>query len=339
MQQALSEAFNAPVNTALTTITPATLRQGATAPIDQHRLFRIEGPDTERFLQGQSTCDIKHLTRTQSLSGAFCTPKGRAYSLFRVVSQDESAVLIRLPAAVADEVVTQLQKYLMLFKAEMTPADDWMMLGATGEPAIRAFTDRIPEPDAVVDTDAGYVIGTLPLPDGTPRAEVWLDGTARAPSRCVEVAFMPAPSRAWTLSEILAGLTTLNADTASAFVPQNLNLHATNAISFNKGCYTGQEVVARMHFLGELKKSLFRLEITNADPPPVAGDALSTAQRGKVGSITDAIQDDEGTTHALAVLSHSALENGLSLAECPAASVQIAPMGYEVPEQTTTGDK
>jgi len=333
MQQALTQAFDAPGKTALTAITPAALAQGATAPIDQHRLFHIEGPDTARFLQGQSTCDLNQLSTTQSLAGAFCTPKGRAYALFRVVSRREDAVLIRLPAAIADDVVAQLQKYLMLFKAEMTPADDWMMLGATGQQAITAFTDSVPEPDAVVTIDGGYVVGTTALPDGTPRAEIWLDGRALEPGACVEKALRPAPPRAWALSEILAGLTTLNQDTASTYVPQNLNLHATNAISFNKGCYTGQEVVARMHFLGELKKSLFRLEITNADPIPVTGDELSTPEGRKVGSITDALQDDEGVTHALAVLSHTILDSGVSLADRPGATVQLAPMGYQVPEQ------
>ena len=333
MQQALTQAFHAPDITALTAITPDTLAQGATAPVEQYRLFHIEGPDTARFLQGQSTCDINQLSTAQSLTGAFCTPKGRAYALFRVISRREGAVLVRLPAAIADDVVTQLQKYLMLFKAEMTPANDWMMLGATGQQAITVFTDSVPEPDAVTPIESGYVTGTTPLPDGTPRAEIWLDGQSLTPSACAEKAFRPAPPRAWALSEILAGLTTLSKETAGAYVPQNLNLHATDAISFNKGCYTGQEVVARMHFLGELKKSLFRLEITNADPLPATGDELSTPEGRKVGSITDALQDDEGVTHALAVLSHTILDSGVSLADRPGASVTLAPMGYQVPEQ------
>jgi len=87
------------------------------APIDNHQVFEIQGPDTDRFLQGQVTCDIQQLTSDTSLPGAACNPKGRAYALFRLLRVSEDCVMMRLPAAIAEDVSNQLSKYLAFFQS------------------------------------------------------------------------------------------------------------------------------------------------------------------------------------------------------------------------------
>lgn len=315
---------------------PDKLPETFTAPIDNHRVFEIRGPDTDRFLQGQVTCDIQQLTPNTSLPGAACNPKGRAYALFRLLRVSEDCVMVRLPVSIAEDVSNQLGKYLAFFKAEMTPAEDWSLTGLVGTEAAMAHGSPQALPSAcneVVETASGYLVATLPLADGTPRFEAW----DRNDAHDTEARHMPGS--AWRLTEIQSGLTTLSQETVGAYIPLNLNLHAIDGVSFTKGCYTGQEVIARMHHLGQLKKSLFRLEATFADSTPAVGDPLVDEDGGKLGSITDCIATESGECHLLAVLSHKAMSATITLADQPGARVQLKPLGYSVPEQQGVSDK
>lgn len=315
---------------------PDKLPDTFTAPIDNHRVFEIRGPDTDRFLQGQVTCDIQQLTADTSLPGAACTPKGRAYAMFRLLRISEDCIMMRLPAGIAEEVQTQLNKYLAFFRAEMTPAEDWSLTGLVGtESAIPHLgPDQLPSAfNQVVRTASGYLVATLPLADGTPRFELW------EPTPATDTGTRHMPASAWCLTEIQSGLTTLSPETVGAYIPLNLNLHAIDGVSFTKGCYTGQEVIARMHHLGQLKKSLFRLEATFVDSTPVIGDSLVDEDGGKLGTVTDCIATEAGDCHLLAVLSHRAMAASITLADQPGARVRLRPIGYRVPEQQGSVDK
>lgn len=319
---------------------PSRLPENFTAVCSNYRLFHIQGPDTNRFLQGQVTCNIDELTTSTSLTGAACTPKGRAYLLFRLLRLDDDHILMRIPEGIAEDVVAQLQKYLAFFKAEMTPADDWMILGTVGEQAAAAFTEGdIPrELDSVAATHGGYLVTTHPLPDTRPRHEFWLDTSLVSADTCTDRAINPQPAVTWHLSEIQSGLITLTPETEGEFVPQNLNLHATGGISFTKGCYTGQEVIARMHYLGQLKKSLFRLQIEGASRPVRIGDALHQDKGRKLGTVVDCVTDSSGTSHALAVLSHDVLTSAIMMGDEPDARVRLLPVSYVIPEQQGAGN-
>lgn len=315
---------------------PDKLPDTFTAPIDNHRVFEIRGPDTDRFLQGQVTCDIQQLTADTSLPGAACNPKGRAYALFRLLRISGDCIMMRLPAGIAEEVRTQLDKYLAFFRAEMTPAEQWSLTGLVGtESAIpHAGPDQLPGAfNRVTRTATGYLVATLPLADGTPRFELW------EPASATDTDTRHMPASAWSLTEIQSGLTTLSPETVGAYIPLNLNLHAIDGVSFTKGCYTGQEVIARMHHLGQLKKSLFRLEATFVDSTPVIGDSLVDEDGGKLGTVTDCITTEAGDCHLLAVLSHRAVTATITLADQPGARVRLRPMGYRVPEQQASVDK
>lgn len=309
---------------------PDQLPDSFSAPLADHQAFEIKGPDTDRFLQGQVTCDIQELTTGTSLPGAACNPKGRAYALFRLLRVAEDRVMMRVPASIADDVSNQLDKYLAFFKAQMTRADDWSLTGIVGAEAASSLSgmDRVPDAcNDVESTDRGFLIAVPPLPDGTRRFELWQRGDPVATGQA------SLPVEAWRLSEIHSGLITLSSATVGAYIPLNLNLHAINGVSFQKGCYTGQEVIARMHHLGQLKKSLFRLTASFLDSTPAVGDPLVDADGSKLGEITDCVATEGGNCEMLAVLSHKAMERSITLADQPAACISLAPMGYRVPEQ------
>jgi len=309
-----------------TTTAPTELPSTFCAVARNYCLLSVQGPDTEKFLQGQLTCDLKDLTETRSIPGAACNPKGRAYALFQLAKMAEDHVLLRVPAAIADDVVAHLQKYLAFFKAEMTREDDWIVLGTVGGDVGED------SPGSVRPVKGGLSITLHSSSDGVPRHEYWLNMNRL--EQLPEITFPKASSAAWHRALIESGLVTLSPEIAGAFVPQNLNLHAIAGISFRKGCYTGQEVVARMHYLGKLKKSLFRLQITGATRTPAIGDSVSDENGKSLGSIVDRVTDTSGTTHALAVLSHQVLATTPRLTEQPEAAVSLEPLGYEVPDQT-----
>ena len=311
-----------------TTTAPATLPDAMTASADAHRLMLLEGPDVDRFLQGQVTCNIEELTREHSLPGAACTPKGRTYALFRLVRLSPERVLVRFPETLSDRISQQLSKYLAFFQAELKAAEDWQLLGLIGEEHPATLAPSLPAElnDATI-TDNGILVRTVPLPDGRPRFEFWWNTAAKE---------APEPDQlgtAWELSEIMSGLTLLNETTTEQYIPLNLNLQSYGGVSFTKGCYTGQEIIARMHHLGQLKKSLFRLEARFTDTLPAPGDRLVDGDGNALGEITDSIATDEGTVQLLGVLKHAAMEATITLADQPGAQLELQPLGYDVPEQ------
>lgn len=314
--------------TQTTTTAPATLPDAMIAPASAHRLMLLEGPDVDRFLQGQVTCDIEQLTPGHSLPGAACTPKGRAYAFFRLVRLSSERVLVRFPDALGDRIAQQISKYLAFFKAELKAAEDWHLLGIIGEERAATVAPSLPEElnDAVA-TDNGVLIRSVALPDGRARFELWCNSADGQPPQTDH------DSAAWQLSEIMSGLTLLNETTTEQYVPLNLNLQAYGGVSFTKGCYTGQEIVARMHHLGQLKKSLLRLEARFIDTLPAPGDRLVDDDGNALGEVTDSIATADGNAQLLGVLKHSALNATISLADQPGARLSLQPLGYEVAEQ------
>lgn len=319
---------------------PAALPQAFVAAITDQCLVQIKGPDTRRFLQGQVTCDIQALTPQHSLPGAVCDPKGRAYGVFQLLALGDDEVLMQLPLGIVDQVMAQLQKYLAFFKAEMTRADSWLQLGLHGHAAVTSLAGintSEDKPGEVRTVEGGFIITSTPAPDGSPRHELWLDTQRQAllPSFTVQALH----SGAWQRSRIEAGRVVLTPHSSGAFLPQQLNLHALEGISFKKGCYTGQEVVARMHYLGKLKKSLFCLRISPATTPAAAGDHLQSPEGADLGVIIETVQDSDGVGHALAVLSHNVITSGARLTKEPLIHVSLEPLGYAVADQQPPSPK
>ncbi|MEC7816420.1 MAG: folate-binding protein [Pseudomonadota bacterium] len=294
-------------------------------------LARIGGPGADKFVQGQFSQHVDDITETQSRRAAACTPKGRAYCLTRFARVDGDLVL-ELDEALADAALTQLNKYLMLFRGTtMTRLEQAQVVGLMGEDAARSVAgsaaDELTTTGQVLALPGGILIRLEPTADEQPRYQWWqLNDPQPLP------ADLPAiTEQDWALSEIAAGVPNLTPETVEAYVPQMLNLQHLQGVHFKKGCYTGQEVIARMHFLGQLKKSLFRLAFTGAQPAPgtriLAGDKT-------VGEVVNAALSDSDGGQCLAVLRHDSATATLALETAPDTVLTVLPMPYAVPEQT-----
>lgn len=218
------------------------------------------GDDAQVFLQGQLTCDVREATQAASRPGALCTPKGRALASFRLW-QDGAGYRMQLPAARLEAVRKRLSMYVLRSKVKVSDcSDETVRLGVAGPQAALRVADALGlAPDAVAVSgsiaSAGPVqvlcLGGMRFELVVPRADgarLWgaLAGTAR-----------PAGEPAWRWASLVEGEALLHEATQDQFVPQMIDLDLTGGIGFSKGCYTGQEIVARTQYLGRLKQRLY----------------------------------------------------------------------------------
>jgi folate-binding protein YgfZ len=336
----------------LSTVTdpvPEMPEDGFIAQWPNQRVVRLTGPDARKFLQGQLTCQLDQLDTTHSLLASACTPKGRALATFRLValespddgSSDSAEILLRLSADLEQTMLGHFQKYLAFFKAQMTTAEDWCLVGLTGDGALRSLgIDWNGAPGDVLPWNRSLLVATQPDAYGRRRVELWLNSADRGHfEACLQAGDTRrlASQAAWLAGEIQGGLTTINEQLRDRYVPQYFNWHAVDGISFRKGCYTGQEIIARMRYLGQLKKSTYRVLLPRGGAGVLAVIADATGRA--VGEITNLVSYGSGNQEALAIINHTATGSSLQLADASDRPVLLGALPYAVPEQETPSEK
>lgn len=295
-------------------------------------IVRISGPGTDKFLQGQFSQHLDEVIPGRSPRAAASTPKGRTYCLTRMV-RDGDDVLLSLSTSLAESTLQQLRKYMMLFRgttAEIQSAASIQgLLGdALATQLAGETTTSLKEPGDSVALESGYLIRVEPTAEGVQRFEFWqLESDSSGLNPAQEV-----PLIDWQASEIAAGIAALTEASVEAFVPQMLNWQHVGGVHFKKGCYTGQEIIARMHFLGQLKKSLFRISVGNTDAAPRPGDQLLSGERS-VGDVVNSVSYHDGHHEILAVIRHDAITTELTLKDSPGATLEVLALPYPVPER------
>jgi hypothetical protein len=298
-------------------------------------MVTVSGAGTEKFLQGQFSQNVSEVTADKSLHAAASNRKGRAYALVRMVRHNDD-VLMDFSRELADTTEAELRKYLMLFRGTtMARLDDGKIIGIFGSELAQAVAGEqaalvtgLRQSGDTLATEHGYLILLEPLIEGPVRYELWspdgaLPDLLDAHNQC--------SLATWQAGQIAAGVPWLTSTTAGAYVPQMLNWQHLGGVHFKKGCYTGQEIIARMHFLGQLKKSLYRLAATT-DAKPAVGDVISNGERN-VGDVVNTLQTGPQQYHLLAVIRHNAANGPLTLTDSGGASLQLCPLAYAVPER------
>ncbi|MBK1718246.1 YgfZ/GcvT domain-containing protein [Thiocystis violacea] len=312
-----------------------------TAPTD-NRLFdlshlgliAVRGEDAASFLQGQLTNDIRELSEAHTQLSGHCSQKGRMLAAFRVMKLGD-VIYLQTPAERLPDIIKRLRMFVLRAKVTLSDASDELVrIGLAGDRAPEWLAEQeLPTPERDNDLAAAGDVFLVRVPGPTPRFEIL--GPVTAMVRLWEaLATQAAPANAqdWTLLDIQAGLPTVYNQTVEAFVPQMTNMHLIDGVSFHKGCYTGQEVVARMQFLGKLKRRMYLAEV-ETDTPPQPGDELfsasSTSQQAS-GRVVDASPLAGGRQALLVVAEISAAENGeVRLGENgPVLGLQEPPYGF-----------
>ena len=246
--------------------------QGRTV-LSQFALLAVDGPDSERFLQGQLTCDMSEVTLTEWRPGACCTARGQMIANF-IVLKSATGYLLRLPSAQVQPLMDHLKKYAVFFKAEMKTAEHLLLIGElpTGtsdsqSPATHTVSPTVSTP-------------TINWPDG--RAEYWAD---ESQARELLTNSLLTSEAEWSRADIASGWLWLLPESADQWAPQYIDWQQHEGISFSKGCYTGQEIIARLQYRSKSKRHLFSVESDHPLPSVMTPIALNGRDKGEIGSI------------------------------------------------------
>lgn len=294
--------------------------------------IRVSGADTLKFLQGQVSCDMQALDDSNSLRGALCNLKGRVIADFRII-KDGDDCLLQTNAGMAEKLLAVLGKYAVFSKVELTRDESVpTVLGILGEPDANTLPEKIgllPEnKDDLVSV--GSKLWLIRLPGTLPRYEAWCLNTETA--RLLANGADKASLAQWQEQDIVSGIYHVTPETSEEFTPQLLNYDISGVINFRKGCYTGQEVVARMYFRSTAKKRLAALRV---DEPVKLTDSLvcSTAGQDKKFSLLACCQIEAATEDysvLLAVLDVECIADAgsLSLTSAPEAAISVLALPY-----------
>jgi len=311
------------------------LPECALADLSYLGLIRISGEDVRNFLQGQVTNDVRQVSPDRSQQNSMCSPKGRMLANF-LAFERAGDLYLQLPLARLEPILKRLQMFVLRSKVTLSDAsDDLVRIGIAGECAEPLLPEvPSPAPGSVLDVPP---LTLIRLAGDRPRFEIIGPHTNAQAfwEQCARLA-QPANPDFWPLMEIRAGIPTVYDDTVEAFVPQMANMQLIDGVNFSKGCYTGQEVVARMQYLGKLKRRMYLAHVDSATPPKAGDDLFSpSSESGQgAGRVVDARPSPGGGYELLAVAEiATAEESTLSLHDehGPRLTINALPYPTELP--------
>ncbi|MCC6302592.1 MAG: folate-binding protein YgfZ [Gammaproteobacteria bacterium] len=299
------------------------------ADLSHRGLIRVHGADAAKFLQGQLTNDIHLVDEDRSQLSGYCSPKGRLLALPRVFRRDD-AYYLQLPRDLLEVTLARLKKYVLISKVTLEDAGEALIgLGLAGPRAAAILADLVPHVPAGPDSvRRGGDLSILRLPGGRPRFALYGPVAAMEQAWTALAAHAaPVGAGAWDRYDILAGIPDIRPATIDEFIPQTVNLELLDGINFKKGCYTGQEIIARLHYRGSVKRRMY-LGRADVEPAPAPGTPLYAAggDGQAVGHVVSACPAPAGGSELLAVVAveHSS-DNTLYIKDNPEDLVTLSP--------------
>jgi tRNA-modifying protein YgfZ len=295
-------------------------------PLDTLGVLRVRGADAGAFLQGQLSNDMTRLSAQRSLLAGYHNAQGRAIALPRLVQLAADDVLAVLPRELVATVAARLGKFVLRAKARLQDESaQWIIEGALAStaPAMEAQASLVPAArDEVRRSGDTLIVRCSQVP-----ARFLLIRAAGTPATLEGLA--PLGLLEWQLAAIAAGEPQVYAATSEEFVAQMLNLDLLDAIAFDKGCYTGQEVIARAHYRGRVKRRMQRfLGSASRDLKP--GDA-ATLTDGRAFKVVEAARRPDGNVEFLAVTALTAEPTAARDAAGEPLTATALPLPYQLP--------
>ncbi len=298
-------------------------------------LLLVSGEDAESFLQNQLSNDISLIDENSFQLSSYSTPKGRMLGIFRVV-KIENGYLLMMPASILPEILQRLQMYVVQAQVTLADASDHftrfaiqsLQTSVTDDIVLPREPGKVFQSDSLislhlgfVDQQARYLILDLSCDEAK---SVW--------SRFADHLSV-SDFDSWRLSEIKAGIPVIYPSTSEQFVAQMANLNRLNGINFKKGCYPGQEIIARMQYLGTLKRRMFLAEIKSDECPQAGDDLVSSGSEVADGSgkVVDAVFARNGKCYCLFIAQIKKAEaNQLKLFGQPESEIKLLDLPYSV---------
>jgi hypothetical protein len=302
-------------------------------------LIHFSGEDAQSFLQGQLSCDVRKVGSTGALYGSYCTPKGRmlaSFLIWRDRNGADGCYLMQLPSALQASIQKRLSMFVLRAKVQLADSSAMLVrMGIAGGHAkllIQEIMGAVPVARLdVVHCEKGSVISLAEdrfelviIPEHAPA--VW-DSLSKD--------VVPVGAPCWDWLEIKAGIPMITPATQEQFVPQMANLEAIGGVSFQKGCYPGQEIVSRTQYLGKIKRRMYLANVQPAvsETPIEAGDELFSTDMGEQssGMVVNVAASPDGGFDLLAVIQISSVEAGQIHWKSPdGPALEIMPLPYSV---------
>lgn len=297
-------------------------------------IISVTGEDAESFLQGQLTNDVRDVSESHWQMNSLCNPKGRMLCSFRLFKMGDNYYL-QLPRENAQRLIKRLRMFVLMSKVTLSDvSDELVQIGLAGDCAesiINQQFTKLPSVVGGVFCEKNLVV--LRLPGDRPRFELVGQVNDLIPlwEKFMSQNTSPADPEFWSLLDIRAGIPTITGSTAEAFVPQMTNMQLIDGLSFTKGCYTGQEIVARMKYLGKLKRRMYLAHV-QSDIPPQPGEELlsSGSESGQgAGKVVSAAASPTGGYEMLTVVEIDSFErDDLHLKNSNGPKLHFRPLPY-----------
>jgi len=280
--------------------------------LNQLSVLLVSGDDALKFLQGQLTNDISLATSTQSVHAGFCNPKGRLLAFFHVVKYLDSYLLF-FPKSIAENITKKLSMYILRSNVKLNlDPDELMYFGLYTKNKDRQldFLNNLPKNEMESINEESLIVIKLHS-DGL---RVIIVGDKKNCMDLIENNSNELEKKDfndWVAHNIKSGIPNIFHETQEIFIPQSINLDIIDAINFKKGCYTGQEIVARTHYLGKPKRRMYKASFHN-ESQPLYGDALMDGEK-LVGQVVDVARIDNKKFVLLIEIRISSVLNNLTL--------------------------
>jgi folate-binding protein YgfZ len=312
-------------------------QSGFVAPLTDLGLIEVSGDDAALFLHNQLTNDVQHLGASEARLAGYCSPKGRLLATL-LMWKSGDGVILQLPREIQPAVQKRLQMFVLRSKAKLSDiTDNRIILGVAGQSAAAALTEwfeALPSaPYDKVESGSGMLIRVTDAAT-MPRYQ-WITtlDTARQAWPKLSGKLQPAGPGSWRLTEIHAGIARITQRTQEQFVPQMVNFEAVGGVNFKKGCYPGQEIVARSQYLGKLKRRMMPASSETHNAEAGMEVFASTDPDQPCGMIVNAEICAPDKMECLVEIKIAALESGtihLGSADGPVLKFRALP--YPLPE-------
>lgn len=316
----------------------STLTKGSVVcDLSNQGLIKVHGEDAESFLQNQFTNDIRNVTIDTHQSTAWCSPKGRIIVTFRAFKQADSYYLC-LSHDLVEHVIKKLRMYVMMSKVQIEDVSETMIhFGFTGEQAGEELIEILEAQSAQLPTETPQTtsyktVSILRLPGSTPRFEIFseIDDAKVLWDSCANKATQ-TNSDNWAYLNIRSGLPQISEASTESWIPQMVNYIAIDGVDFKKGCYPGQEIVARLNYLGKTKRRMYRIQINTKQLPDINDTIVSETDK-QAGKILNIAINPDGHIEALAVLKIAESEKTLTLSIDDRATIKLLELPYSLDE-------
>ena len=270
--------------------------------------IKVAGTDAEKFLQGQFSNDISSIKEDSYQFSSYSTNQGKVISLLRII-KDQDSFLLLLTTDISEYFMSKLSMYVLMSKVEIEIMSNYKVYGLSGTASTETIKNNNYENSVFEKEDCYILNNTSERVSSAIVIHKSNDKLDSLPRFFTSMNFSSLEFNTNKLADMMRGFLRIDMTTKEKYIPQVLNMEILNGISYKKGCYTGQEIVARTHYLGKIKKRIFSIETESESMK--YGDVIHNVDSESIGEVISNTQDVQSLNIALAILRLDSLDKEL----------------------------